>query len=141
MIKKYGYILGLLAALLLVSIYFSLNKKDTFNTQKSDPVVTVSAKNLISYFKEDKERYATLYVDKVIAIEGIIKEINYINNRHTILLRGDKEDLSLVICDMQTDQTQKTKSLKRGDTVLLKGVFKGYLKDAVFLNCVLSTNL
>ncbi len=141
MIKKYGYILGLLAVLLLISGYLYLRKKDTFNTQNNNPVVTISAKNLISFFKENKEHYATLYVDKVIAIEGIIKEINYINNRHTILLRGDKEDLSLVICDMQTDQTQKTKSLKRGDTVLLKGVFKGYLKDAVFLNCVISTNL
>lgn len=141
MIKKYGYILGLLGVSVLVGIYLYFGEKDTFNTHKSNPVVTVSAKNLISYLNEDKERYATLYVDKVIAIEGIIKEINYINNRHTILLRGDQEDLSLVICDMQTDQTQKTKSLKRGDTVLLKGVFKGFLKDAVFLNCVISTNL
>ncbi len=140
MAKKIGYILAGLSLLLIISFYFFVMKTDAFNSEKEQPVVTISAKDLISHLNTDKERYSSLYVDNVIAIEGIINEINQINNRHTILLKGDNEDLSLIICDMQTDQTKKTATLKKGDTVLLKGVFKGYLRDAVFLNCVISPN-
>lgn len=138
--KKNSFILVSLLLIVLVLGYLSFFKKDTFDTQNSNAVEMISAESLISFSSNDKDRYTSLYINKVIVIEGIIKDINYINNRHTILLGGDQEKLSLVICDMQINQTDKTQSLKQGDTVLLKGVFKGFLKDAVFLNCVLSTN-
>lgn len=140
MTKKYGYGLGLLSVLLLGGLYLSLQKRDTFHTQKTRAEASMTAANLISYVTEENEPYLTSLVDKVIAVEGVIKEINYVNQRHTILLGGGEEDLALVICDMQTDQAQKTGFLKQGDTVVLKGVFKGFLQDAVFLNCVLSAN-
>lgn len=140
MIRKYGFRLGLLSVLLLGGIYVSLQKEDAFNTQETGASAAMTAENLISYVTTDKEQYLASLVDKVIAIEGIIKEINYVNQRHTILLRGGQEDLALVICDMQTDQARKTGFLKQGDTVVLKGVFKGFLQDAVFLNCVLTAN-
>lgn len=140
MTRKYGYGLGLLSVLLLGGLYLSLQKNDTFRTQKTRAAASMTAENLISYVTADNEPYLTSLVDKVIAVEGVIKEINYVNQRHTILLRGGQEDLALVICDMQTDQAKKTGFLKQGDTVVLKGVFKGFLQDAVFLNCVLTAN-
>lgn len=140
MIRKYGFRLGLLSILVLGGIYISLHKEDVFNTQKASATAAMTAENLISYVTTDKGQYLDTLVDQVIAVEGVIKEINYVNQRHTILLGGGQEDLALVICDMQTDQAKKTGFLKQGDTVVLKGVFKGFLQDAVFLNCVLTAN-
>lgn len=140
MIRKYGLHLGLLSVLLLGGIYVSLQQKDTFNTHETRASVAMTAEHLMSYIATGQEQYLAGWVDQVIAIEGVIKDINYVNQRHTILLRGNQEDLALVICDMQTDQAAKTGFLKQGDTVVLKGVFKGFLQDAVFLNCVLTAN-
>ncbi|MBC31655.1 MAG: hypothetical protein CMH48_12535 [Muricauda sp.] len=93
------------------------------------PVWTMKAKNENEHFLE---------AEKIVEIEGVIKEINSLNNRITILLEGGAAESACVICDMQADQTDDLKDYRPKDTIRLKGVFKGFLKDAIFLNCVIS---
>jgi len=138
--KKNVILLGLLLTGLVVSGYFYISKLDTFDTEKTKSIATIRAEKLMSDLKLDKAKYNARFKDQVVNVKGIIEEINYKNDRHSILLKGDQENLSLVICDMQQDQIKKTRALKKGDTVLLKGIFKGFLKDAIFLNCVLPLN-
>ena len=38
---------------------------------------------------------------------------------------------------MRTEQAEMVRKLKEGDKIKLKGVFKGFLMDAIMLNCVL----
>ena len=80
----------------------------------------------------------TLDPEQLVEIEGRIKEINTLNSRHTILLKGKHEEPPYIICDMQTGQEKELKWLKENDTIKIKGIFKGYLKDAVFLNCIVT---
>ncbi|WP_370449472.1 hypothetical protein [Aquimarina sp. BL5] len=49
---------------------------------------------------------------------------------------GDNK-YSGVLCDMQSDQTVGIRKLKKGQKIMLKGVCKGFLKDAILLNCML----
>ncbi|WP_394350956.1 OB-fold protein [Poritiphilus flavus] len=103
---------------------------------EAKPEVYLNAETLISHFKNKDENF--LEAEKIVSIEGTIKEINSLNNRMTILLEGGVDESACVICDMQTDQTKGLKKFKPKDTIRLKGVFKGFLKDAIFLNCVIS---
>lgn len=108
------------------------------NILDSKPEMQLIAEDFITYFKLHKNDNDSPYLEKVIGVEGTIREINNLNNRHTILLKGGEDESSSIICDMQTNQIQNIKKLKLGDTILLKGIYKGFLKDAILLNCVLT---
>lgn len=106
---------------------------------EAEPELFLNAETLIAHFKRESE-YA-LGAEKIVEIEGTIKEINSLNNRITVLLEGGANASASVICDMQADQTKNLKKFKPKDTIRLKGIFKGFLKDAIFLNCVISQKI
>lgn len=106
------------------------------NILEAEPELHLNAETLISHFKKEDDYY--LEPEKIVEIEGTIKEINSINNRITILLEGGSDESACVICDMKTDQTIGIEKFGPKDTIRLKGVFKGFLKDAIFLNCIIS---
>ncbi|MFT5735689.1 MAG: hypothetical protein ACI9SG_000019 [Maribacter sp.] len=74
--------------------------------------------------------------DIVLEVNGIVHEVNYLNDRYTIFLKGKITDETYVICDMNTNQINTTKAIKSGDSIVIKGLFKGVLKDVIMLNCV-----
>ncbi|WP_045803034.1 OB-fold protein [Flagellimonas lutaonensis] len=106
------------------------------NILEAEPELYLDAETLIAHVKNENEHF--LEAEKIVEIEGVIKEINSLNNRITIFLEGGAEESACVICDMQADQTDDLKDYRPKDTIRLKGVFKGFLKDAIFLNCVIS---
>lgn len=78
------------------------------------------------------------FTENVVLVEGSIKEINYLNNRNTIILMGDANSDTSIICDMQKDQARLLDSLKTGQVISIKGILKGTLKDVILLNCKIS---
>lgn len=96
------------------------------------PSKTYSVAQLISEFKSSKQTENEL----VVAVTGVVHEINHVNDRHTILLKGNTADETYVICDMNTNQRSTTKAVKSGDSIVVKGLLKGILKDVIMLNCV-----
>jgi len=134
-----GKFIGLLIfGLVLLSLFFLWNTytAKSINILEAEPELHLNAETLIAHFKKEKD-YA-LEAEKIVEIEGIVKEVNNLNNRMTVLLEGGANESACVICDMQADQTKELKNFKPKDTIKLKGVFKGFLKDAIFLNCVIS---
>ncbi|WP_340200056.1 OB-fold protein [Ascidiimonas sp. W6] len=81
------------------------------------------------------------YRDKVVVVRGVISDINTLNNRNTIILRGEEQSKTLLICDMQKGQDSLIHSLKLGDTTTIKGILKGSLKDVIILHCVISNHI
>lgn len=139
MLKKINTFKIALVIISLVAGYFLLQfllKPNLLDISEVKPEVYLNANTLISNFKEGHK--TLLKPESIIEIEGTIKEINTINNRFTILLKGGESDSSSIICDMQANQNEYITALKPKDTILVKGVFKGFLKDAVFLNCVIT---
>jgi len=76
-------------------------------------------------------------IESVVMVEGVVQDVNYLNNRSTIILKGKENNQRLVICDMQDNQKLKIKSLNLGDKVSVKGILKGSLRDIILLNCVI----
>lgn len=114
-----------------------INRPDRFVHSNDQPLIEVTADNIGDYFKPNMAA-TNLKPEQWVEIEGRIKEVNTLNSRHTILLMGTFDESPYIICDMQTGQENELGSLKENDTIKVKGVFKGFLKDAVFLNCVIT---
>lgn len=73
-------------------------------------------------------------IEQVILIEGIVEDINGLNQRNTVILKGE-DTKRFVICDMQ--KSENLALLNVGDTVTIKGILKGTLKDVILLNCII----
>ncbi|NER18874.1 OB-fold protein [Spongiivirga citrea] len=132
-----GIVLSLIGVLALVYVAMShLNSPDFVDIAKVEPNYRLEAKTIIDLGKNQDSNY--LRTENVVEIRGVVKEINDLNDRITILLGTNKNELSCIICDMQSNQKEKITKLKPNDTIKIKGVFKGFLQDAIFLNCVIS---
>lgn len=101
-----------------------------------EPKMLYSADNLISTLQSEKKHNR----ESVIAVSGTVNEINTINKRITILLKGNEAQETFVICDMNSNQNSSIKTIKKGDSILIKGLLKGILKDVIMLNCVILKN-
>nr|WP_299343236.1 hypothetical protein [Allomuricauda sp.] len=98
--------------------------------------IKVHAEDLLASFLVDEASANEKYVEKVVEVEGVVKEITFFNNRYTVLLQGEGEYVC-IMCDMEDGQQSQVERLSAGDSVVLKGVCKGFLMDAILLNCVL----
>ncbi|MGY6648611.1 OB-fold protein [Wenyingzhuangia sp. IMCC45574] len=103
------------------------------NMQMAKTEATVSAKIVTNEYLKNENIANAKYRNKVIEVVGVVKNINLLNNRNTIILKGINKDIN-ILCDMQK---QTKLSLKTNDQIKVKGLCKGFLKDIVLLNCIL----
>ncbi len=132
-------IITFLFCLLLVAglyFYFGFYNHAYVDIDNVATEIKMSSGELTSKYILNEESANSIYRGKVIELEGIVKEISFLNNRNTVLLHGD-DKYSSVICDMQADQTEEVKKLVPGQKIQIKGICKGFLKDAILLNCML----
>jgi hypothetical protein len=80
------------------------------------------------------------FKENVITVEGIVTDINFLNNRNTIILKGKENSGTFVLCDIQKDAAVILKTIKFGDTITIKGILKGSLQDIILLNCIISND-
>lgn len=130
----------LLGVVLLFGLWKLLGTKKT-DIRKSAPEVEITAQNLLSVLNDGTLALNdSLNTERIIEVTGRVKETNFMNGRVTVLLKGNNEDPPYIICDMVSHQKKVVSQLKPNDSVKIKGIFKGYLKDAVFLDCVITYN-
>lgn len=132
---------GVLIVALLVLGGFWVWK--TFNVtakkiKEETPELTIMANDLIATAQVDQSLFSDAYADKVLEVKGKILEINHLNNRTTVILEGEGKNGPTVICDLIKGQTETITGFNVADTVVVKGIYKGFLKDAIFLNCIIS---
>lgn len=101
-----------------------------------EEVEQVDIGELITMFQDNEKLANDTYTEKIIEVEGVVEEISFLNNRHTILLRGDKFAENFILCDMAFKSKDGKERITKGDTLKLKGICKGYLLDVIMLNCV-----
>ncbi len=138
-ISKKNKILIFLICLPLVVclyLYFEFYNHSYINIEKVSAEYSVSSDELVSSFMLNEETANSIYRNKLIEVAGMVKQVTFINDRNTILLHSNSK-YSSVICDMQSDQIEQVKKLRPGDKITIKGICKGYLKDAILLNCML----
>ncbi|MFC4218925.1 OB-fold protein [Flagellimonas marina] len=115
---------------------FSLNScgdilRDDISTLES--VAQLSADELISAL-ENNENFNR---EKILSVKGTLVETNTRNDHINFLIKGNSNQNHYIICEMNHSFDEQGKDFTPGDTVIIKGVLKGYLNDAVLLNCVL----
>lgn len=117
---------------------------ELLGTKKTDmitatPELEITARNLLSVLNDGNQGLKdSLKTERIIEVTGLVKETNLINERITVLLKGNDEGPPYIICDMISHQRKVVSLLKPNDSVKIKGMYKGYLKDAVFLNCIVT---
>lgn len=142
--KRHTYRIGfglilvalLLAGFLVFFVWFNRSPDQNSIVRQTD--IRITSAELIDSFRNNEIAANTAFVEKTIEVEGVVKDITFFNERYTVLLQGG-DGLSCIMCDMQEDQIEELNLIKRGDKIVLKGICKGYLMDAILLNCIIPT--
>lgn len=104
------------------------------------------ANMLISAFEKDEQEANTIYLDKVIAVQGTVKAVEQDEKGDITIILGDLDDMSSVRCYMDSLFRQQAKGLIKGNLVTVKGACTGFNADDllgsdVILNrCVIEKN-
>ncbi|MEM9076975.1 MAG: hypothetical protein AAGC43_08045 [Bacteroidota bacterium] len=130
------FVILLLGLFLLRYLTVVTQKKPNENFLATKAELHVTSEDLVTSFLSNEELANATYVEKTIEVEGIVKEVTFLNNRYTVILQGSGEYMC-IMCDMKEDQVAQVQTLAKGNSVVLKGICKGFLMDAILLNCVL----
>ncbi len=101
------------------------------------PRIIVETDILTTAFINDEEKANTMYTNQLILVSGIVEEINYLNQKNTIILHSN--NTARVICELSDNQSHKLATLHKNQKIRIKGICKGFLKDVILLNCNLET--
>ena len=118
----------------IIGIYYILNYKG-IDTREAKTEISITTNELFENFDTDKETSFDQYIEKALEIKGTLYQVTRKGNKYSLLLRGNQID-KLVLCEMEEDQASIVESLKIGDEVRVKGILKGFLMDAILLNCI-----
>ncbi len=130
MYKKKVFI-GVLVLVAGSILYLLLVHKESLGQEAQH----VDIGEMITLFQENEQLAIATYTEKLVEVEGVVEKVSFLNNRHTILLKGDTFTQNFILCDMAADEDNPTQKVVKGDTLKLRGVCKGFLLDVILLNC------
>ena len=134
---KIRYTAAILVFVLLVIGTLSTCQRDSDRwVHKAQPENTLQVDQLLDGLSSNDSHL----INDVIAVDGFVAEVNYLNDRATVLLRGSAEEKISVICDMQENQKEQLALLEVGQPITIKGILKGSLNDVILLNCMISNS-
>ena len=123
-------VLPLLMVLAEVAIYIYKEYNRTHkDTAKMKPDFTVTATQLIGEFESDEQISGKKYWDKVIRVEGLVKELNRDDRGFYSIILGDTASMSSVRCSVDSSHSAEAAPLKTGMRVAVKGICSGFNKD------------
>ncbi|MGB8190443.1 MAG: hypothetical protein WCF67_00930 [Chitinophagaceae bacterium] len=110
---------------------YGWNEFNRKNQDLSDvkAVHSLQATALISEFNANDSSANAKYLGKVVAVEGMVKNIDKDEEGKYTVVLGDTADMSAVRCSMDSVYAANATSLQRGESVKVKGVFTGFKKD------------
>ncbi|MGK0412111.1 MAG: hypothetical protein ACJA1B_000300 [Polaribacter sp.] len=137
MTKRNIFLVVFISFLLIFGLYcyFRIQKEATIHMESVAASYHVNTDDFIANFKQDEKGTNKKFAGKIIKVKGKVKEVSFLNNTNTVILFGDEN--SGIICDFDQNQTKEIKALTKNQTVTIKGIYKGFLKDVILLNCLL----
>lgn len=123
-------VLPLLLILAAVAIYIYKEYNRTHkDTAKLKPDYSLEAANLVKEFESDEHASNNKFWDKVILVEGIVKEIIKDDRGFYTLALGDTSSMSSVRCSIDSAHSHEATSVIQGSRVAVKGICSGFNKD------------
>lgn len=133
MMKKYLLVVLLLALIGGVVAYQMYNKPHT-ETAGTTADVVISPADLLAAYDMDEAKADSIYLDKIIEVEGIVLQINQVEKGGSISLDTGNA-MSSIICEFENPAD--IANVKIGDKVKVKGFCTGKLMDIVLSRCSL----
>ncbi len=131
--KKYLLVIALLALLGGVIGYRMYNQPHV-ETAGTTADVVISPVDLLTAYQLDEGKANSMYLDKIIEVEGIVLSINKVTEGGSISLdTGDA--MASIICEFENQVD--IANVKVGDKVKVKGFCTGMLMDVVLSRCSL----
>ncbi len=94
----------------------------------------ITAKELVENFEMNEDSANTMFLGKIVSVEGIVSSKIEKEGVITIFLK-EKEDISGVLCHFNTD-FNTLKKTREGEKLKVKGICSGYLLDVILNKCV-----
>ena len=115
--------------------YITLYNKPHRQIAAEEAIVSLQASVLFNAYTSDEARADSLYLNKVLQVQGVVEKV--VNNEQGITLVLEGAELFGVSCALAESEKQKASQIKVGNTVTLKGLCNGMLMDVVLVKCVL----
>lgn len=123
-------VLPLLLVLAAVAFYIYKEYNRTHkDTARMKPDYAVTATQLISEFETDEPGSGKKYWDKVIRVDGMVKELARDDKGFYSIILGDTASMSSVRCSVDSSHSAEAAPLKTGMRVMVKGICSGFNKD------------
>jgi hypothetical protein len=126
---------GIVAITGIVIAYSAFNKPHR-QVHEEVPAVEVEATHLYNAYVSDEARADSLYLDKVLQVNGVVEEILTDEDGRKVLMLESPE-LFGISCTMDSTQREKLQEIQAGSTVAIKGICHGILMDVVLVKCIL----
>lgn len=129
-------IITLMVLLVIIIVSVKLYNKPHTDVLASKPDYEVSAKDIIDDFSQNEAGANQKYLDKIIQIEGKIKDINTTDGNTVITLSSENSPKN-ILCTMEPSENKKTFGLKNGQKITIKGICTGFLFDVIIVRAVI----
>lgn len=130
-----------LVAIALIAIVLLLRRSPgeyTMNpttVPEQDTEVRITAVELAAAFEQDETGANEAYLNKIVEVSGHIASANEGGNGATLILATNSEQTQ-VRCRMDRAPGEDHPSFKVGESIRLKCVCSGYVKDVEMVQCV-----
>lgn len=126
-------LIGVLAAWLVYSKVYNKPHRQIAGEQAA---YVVSSADLFGAYETDESKADSLYLNKVIQVEGNVEKVSQNEGGETTLMLAGNEMFG-ISCTMADSEIEKIQHIKPGSKVKLKGLCNGMLMDVVLVKCVL----
>lgn len=131
--KSIKFLLIALLSLAIIGMisYFSFMNAPKASSKGKKIELSIPATELFQAFEQDEAASNEKYMSKIIAVTGILQEMEEDRNGAPVLFLQTGEDFAGILCTLESSQKEKAAVLKMGDPVTVKGVCTGMLMEVV----------
>ena len=115
--------------------YYLYNKKPA-DVRTLQPELSVTANSLIVAFNSNEAAANLKYLDKVVAVKGVISDVKIdVSTGQASVILDSGDPFSAVTCSFYNEEISAVQKLSKGTEVVIKGKCTGKLMDVVLNNC------
>lgn len=126
----------LLTGLLAAGAYYYvfIFSRNNHRQVQNEQAITIGAEMLADQFSTDETSANARYLDKVLAVKGIMLEAGVNNEgKTTLLLQGDTSSMTHIFCTLISE----IPAPPRLSEVTVKGICTGLLSDVIVVDALL----
>ena len=139
-------IVGTFVILFVAAIYiYKEYNRRLSDTADLKPDYSLTAAGLIAEFENNEQEANKKFWDKVIEVNGMVKEVSTDESGTNTVMLGDTTSMSSIRCSIDSAHSDESSKLTRGINTTLKGICTGFNadellgSDVILVRCVAVT--